>query len=134
MQMNEQGAKMLNDLCEKFGFVFDWTQESAAMYLSDVLKRIVMYEIATSVAWILIALFVVLMIYRFTIYFHQKAVNVQYNSKHSESEIAEIGWFVFGFAALISICVIGAQIFDIVKSLTLPEKIVLEFFKKSMGS
>lgn len=50
MTVSNQIIAVLDAICEKFGIVIDWTASNIMPYLQDLCKRIVTYEIATSVA------------------------------------------------------------------------------------
>src|SRR5574344_1909309 len=61
MTVSNQIIAVLDAICEKFGIVIDWTASNIMPYLQDLCKRIVTYEIATSVAWIVLQVVILLL-------------------------------------------------------------------------
>ena len=51
--MSEEVIKILDALAEKFGLAIDWTSANVLPYLQQLCDKCVMYEIVTSVIWIL---------------------------------------------------------------------------------
>ena len=61
MTVSNQIIAVLDAICEKFGIVIDWTASNIMPDLQDLCKRIVTYEIATSVAWIILQVVILLL-------------------------------------------------------------------------
>lgn len=132
--MADQVIKILDDLCQKFGIVIDWTGDNVVPYVEDFIKRYITYEIATSIAWMALPT-IVLIISIILIASSKKKVN--YDNIFSNAEefftSAECR-FVFGAALLVVSIVFGTMIFvtqigDIITCLTIPEKIIFEELK-----
>lgn len=54
MVISDQIIAVMNDLCQKFGIAIDWSQENIIPYLTELAKKYISYEIATSIAWVAI--------------------------------------------------------------------------------
>lgn len=54
--MSEEVIKILDALAEKFGLAIDWTSANVFPYLQQLCNKCVMYEIITSVIWILLGI------------------------------------------------------------------------------
>lgn len=57
MQVSDQIIKVLDNLCEKFGLAIDWTSETVLPYVSTLMTHLISYEIWSSVANIVFAVF-----------------------------------------------------------------------------
>ena len=55
MTVSDQIIAVLNDLCEKFGVAIDWSSENIIPYLQALCEKYIHYEIATSIAYIVLA-------------------------------------------------------------------------------
>ena len=55
MTASAQIIEVLNYLCQKFGIVIDWTQETIFPYLQGLMDKYISWEIATSWMWIVVA-------------------------------------------------------------------------------
>ena len=124
MTVSNQIIAVLDAICEKFGIVIDWTASNIMPYLQDLCKRIVTYEIATSAAWIILSVVVVLL----ALYIRNKKVKPL--SEADEDDfilvITTIVCVVISAIALVMVCV---QVFDIIKALTIPEITIYKFAK-----
>ena len=120
--MANEIIKVLDALAEKFGLAIDWTNVNIIPYIKELCGKLVTYEIATSVVWIIIAVVLI--------------VSTTYLMKYGKKELEEgddewgalcIGAGIVFFAAGIIMFIF--QTFDIVTCLTIPEKIIFEEFK-----
>lgn len=130
MTVSDQIIAVLNDLCEKFGIAINWTSENVIPYLTELCGRYITYEIAISVAWIVVDIATITCLYNIVKYTHKKLKgNWEYN---------EFGkFFLFVPSVIISvICVFDfwCQIFDIVTCITFPEKMIFEYVSELMKS
>ena len=124
MTISNQIIEVLDAICEKFGVVIDWTANNVTPYLQDLCHRIVTYEIATSVVWIVLQVSIVFLAF----YIRNKKVK-----PYSESDcddyplfVATVICAVITSIALITVCV---QVLDIIKALTIPEVTIYKFAK-----
>lgn len=124
MTVSNQIIAVLDAICEKFGIVIDWTASNIMPYLQDLCKRIVTYEIATSVAWIILQVVIVLLAF----YVRNKKIKPLAEADDDDYSliVATIVCVVIAVIAFIIVCV---QVVDIIKALTIPEITVYEFAK-----
>lgn len=124
MTVSNQIIAVLDAICEKFGIVIDWTASNVMPYLQDLCKRIVTYEIATSVAWIISQVAILLLAF----YIRNKKIKplAELDDDDYFLVIATTICIVIAIIATIVICV---QVADIIKALTIPEITVYYFAK-----
>ena len=117
--MGDEIIKVLDALCEKFGIVTDWSSKNIMPYLQELCGKIIKYEIATSVVWLVVGIAIILL-----------GVWVSKKAKHILDEFDdELGIFLYivmGVLFVIGMAVVMVQTFDIVTCITFPEKILLE--------
>lgn len=127
--MSEQVIAVINAICEKFGVAIDWTQDNVLPYLQELCQKYIRYEIATSICWCCIFIFLTVLSLLFAFKFHKKAMSLE--CKYDEYE--PITWVALAFWACVigfgitSIIVMAYQVFDIVTCYTFPEKMIIEF-------
>lgn len=51
--MSDEIIKILDALAEKFGIMVDWSQQNIQPYLQDLMHRVIQYNLATSVIWVI---------------------------------------------------------------------------------
>ena len=54
MTVSEQIIQVINALCEKFGIAINWTSENVIPYLETLCRKLITYEISTSIFWMVI--------------------------------------------------------------------------------
>lgn len=84
-------------------------------YIQDIGCRLVNYEIATSVAWIVITVLITTTLYILANKF--------------EDELLLIFAIVLTVA---TVCIVGMEMFDIIEALTIPEKTIYDMMKTYM--
>lgn len=124
MTVSNQIIAVLDAICEKFGIVIDWTASNIMPYLQDLCKRIVTYEIATSVAWIILQVFVVVLAF----YIRNKKIK-PLSEEEGDDYFLAIASVACGVVTVIALVVICVQVADIIKALTIPEITVYYFAK-----
>lgn len=125
MSFSSQFIEILDALCERFGIAVDWTSQNVMPYLTDLASRIISYEILTSMAWIVLALIVIFIVWKLT-------KNLCKADALDDEWI--VGWIVRIIIGIICFFVIGCQIFDIIEAVALPEKTLYYFVKGLMNS
>ena len=122
MTVSNQIIAVLDAICEKFGIVIDWTARNIMLYLQDLCKRIVTYEIATSAAWIILQVAILLLAF----YIRNKKIKPLAEADDDDYflVIATVTCAIIAAIALVVICV---QVADIIKALTIPEITVYNF-------
>ena len=124
MTVSNQIIAVLDAICEKFGIVIDWTASNIMPYLQDLCRRIVSYEIATSVAWIVLQVVIVVLA------FHIRNKKVRPIAESDGDDYSLSGYtIVCAIITVIAFIVICVQAVDIVRALTIPE-ITIYYFAK----
>lgn len=124
MTVSNQIIAVLDAICEKFGIVIDWTASNIMPYLQDLCKRIVSYEIATSVAWIVLQVVIVVLA------FHIRNKKVKPIAESDGDDYSLSGYTVVcAIITVIAFIVICVQAVDIVRAFTIPE-ITIYYFAK----
>lgn len=135
MTVSEQIIQVINVLCEKFGIAIDWTGQNVIPYIETLCKKLITYEIATSIMWVVGML---LLSIGTIIAFKKFAPRFKEGIEMNNASCSDIGWLIgtsfaiTGFVGLniISIAVIIVQIGDIIKCLTFPEMYIFEYISK----
>ena len=117
MTMSDQIIAVMNDLCQKFGIAIDWSQENVLPYITELALKYIRYEVATSVAWIILSIFISLIIF----------ATMRRASKADDMDV----WFPVYMVGIIGLIIFGlcfmVQIFDIIECFTIPEKTIFEY-------
>ena len=133
MITSDEIIKVLDDLCDKFGIVIDWSSQNILPYLQDLMSRYTNYELVTSIVYLIITSFILLglVIVDKKIYLYFKLHDYECSSFYEE--------FLAYFTIMITIIYIlfyiiftFSQINNIITCLTIPEKIILEYLNNSI--
>lgn len=124
MTVSNQIIAVLDAICEKFGIVIDWTASNIMPYLQDLCKRIVTYEIATSAAWIILQVVIVVLAF----YIRNKKVK-PLSEMDDDDYFLVIATVTCAIIAAIALIVVCVQVTDIIKALTIPEITIYKFAK-----
>ena len=121
---SNQIIAVLDAICEKFGIVINWTASNIMPYLQDLCKRIVSYEVATSVAWIILQVVIVFLAF----YIRNKKVKplAETDSDDYPLVVATVVCIIITVIATIIACF---QVADVIKALTIPEITIYKFAK-----
>lgn len=135
MTVSEQIIQVINALCEKFGIAINWTSENVLPYVELLCRKLIMYEIWTSIAWTIVAITMIIA----SVMFYKK-MRVNYKEKSKEATFSwetadwEIGFIISIIIAIASVIIGGTmiicQILDIIKCLTFPEMYVFEYVNR----
>ena len=129
--MSDEIIKVLDALAERFGIAVNWTSENVLPYLEQLCGKYVNYEIATSVVWMILGLLLCIVeVVCYKIVHKNKDWGVDPDEGAPDNYIVRI-FLYFGviFIFIISMIVIGTQIFDIITCVTFPEKIIIDELK-----
>lgn len=140
MNVSEQIITILDELCEKFGFVIDWSKDNIIPYIKELCSRYIKYEIITSALSVIICIGVLVgscIIIKQYINTHDAAKagksSVLWDAyTHSTPDMTIFGRVtlvitpIIAVTALLISCV---QIEDIIKSICLPEIVFIEYIK-----
>ena len=132
MTVSEQIIQVIDSLCEKFGIVIDWTSANVIPYVTTLMTKLIQWEIWSSVAWMVIMVVLTVVSIIATKICIPVFKNGIANQRHYD-----VGWSVGAFFAIaglvlfygVAICVIGTQIFDIIKCCTFPEMYIFEYIQ-----
>lgn len=116
MQISNEIIKVLEHLCNKIGVVIDWTNANIFPYIEQLCEKLITYESATSVVWIVISSFI--LVFSVACIFF---INVIYDGWEG------VEYLIFGAIIAFSIFAITIQIFDIIACNTFPEKIIYDY-------
>ena len=124
MTVSSQIIEVINDLCAKFGIVIDWSAETVVPMLQTLAEKYIHWEIATSIAWIVILFVTTLILVVLWL------CAIKWWSSDAR--------FFFGLSAFISLAfligVAGCQSFDIIEATLFPEKTIFEFVQTAINS
>lgn len=120
MEFGKEIISILDYIGNKLGIAVDWSSQAMMPYVKDVITRIVQYEIATSIAWMVLAILFVLVIGMGT--YKIKKKNCCYDAR------IWCNIFMIG-AVLIATLVIMTQTFDIMRAINLPELTAYNYVK-----
>lgn len=135
MTVSEQIIQVIDALCEKFGIVVDWTNENVVPYLEILCGKLITYEIATSIVWMVIMILISVASIVATKKFYPTFKD---GWERNARSYVDVGWQVGSVFAIIgiivvnfsTICVLGTQIMDIIKCTVFPEMYVFEYISK----
>lgn len=132
MTVSEQIIQVIDALCEKFGIAVNWTSENVIPYVETLCKKLVAYEIGTSIAWMAIMMLLsvgsIIAAKKLTPVFKRNIAKGGWdNDWDIASWFAIAGLVLLNLATLIVICV---QTMDIIRCVTFPEMYIFEYVSK----
>ena len=113
MQISNEIIKVLEYLCGKLGLTIDWTSENVIPYIQTLCEKLVNWEIATSIAWIVIAVLLI--------------IGSSFLLKVDLDDFQQI---IFGICLFVGMWIIGEQTFDIIQGCVFPEKTIYEYLSE----
>ena len=132
MTVSEQIIEVLNALCEKFGLAIDWTAANILPYLEVLCGKFVNYEIASSIATIVLNLIIWTALLITTRAFWKRADFNRWDLDFYQ--VATVAGLVLTFIASIVLVInLCFETYDIITALTFPEKIILEEVQELLG-
>ena len=124
MTVSSEIIEVLDYLGEKFGIAIDWTSNNVLPYLQALVDKFIKWEISTSILWIAIAAFIIVM----TI----TLINLK-GFREINEETYGMLWVPAGLLILGFFVVICVQIFDIIECNIFPEKVLYDFIKTMLN-
>ena len=119
MNLSAEIISVLDALCEKFGIAVDWTQENILPYAEQLCKRLISYEIATSIYWIgfaaVIALLGAFVCFRIS----------RYSRRTHDTGIIPLMWFIGYICVLAVLFILAMQAYDIITAYVFPESVII---------
>lgn len=120
MTFSEQFITIMDAVCDKFGIVIDWTAQNVVPYMTELGGRVVKYEIATNIMWIIVGCIIFIGTYAFY--------------KKGKRDSWDEAWIPFVFISIFtvisSVSLIGGHIFNIIKAVFLPEMVIIQFLSQ----
>ena len=113
MQISDEIIKVLEYLCGKIGVTIDWTSENVIPYTQTLCEKLVNWEIATSIAWIVIAILAIIA-----------------STFLLKIDLDDFQYVFFILCFIVGILVICVQVFDIIECCVFPEKTIYEYIKQ----
>ena len=131
--ISNQIIEVLDALCEKFGIAIDWTGQNIVPYIQELMKKVIIYELWTSVTWILICLITTALCFLIA-WILTKTKDFEWYEICDEiiPTIAHILNCCGIILSVVSIIVAAVQIFDIIACFTFPEKIIFNMIQSMM--
>ena len=123
MTASEQIIQVLDELCKRFGIIVDWSKDNVVPYIEELMRKIVLYELWTSVAWIVVSI----VVGYFTLRLIRWSVNGLKTSTWENNDVYIVGAIVAGFFAVAVVVAFMMNLMDVITCLTFPEKILYEF-------
>lgn len=134
MTVSKQIIEVLDALCEKFGMVVDWTGANVIPYLTELCSKICMYEIATSIFWMIIGVIMIIGGVSYHRYSWKNPIDwdtYDVTCKQLNGIFSIAGLIVFGLAGTVIIC---TQALDIIQAVCIPELTIIEKIKSLAAS
>lgn len=120
MTISSQIIEVLNDLCTKFGFAVDWSQENILPYLQELVGKYISWEMATSWAFIVLAGLLVLCAVG--------AFIIERKAAYGDG----FGYAIAAGLVIAATVVVIAQVMDILTCQYFPEKQVVDYIVQLM--
>lgn len=120
MTFSEQFITIMDAVCDKFGIVIDWTAQNVVPYMTELGGRVVKYEIATSIVWLVVGCFMLIGLY--ALYKKGK------RDRWDEAWIPFV--FISIFTVISSVSLIGGHVFNIIETIFLPEMVIIQFLSQ----
>lgn len=126
MSFSENLINIFNEVSKQFGIVIDWSNKNVLPYIKDLSGRIVRYEQYTSIGWILLALIVMIIGIILVI----KGISKYKDENRPSYNDSYMGFLVAGIIFIFcSSTVTIKETGDVITTITLPEKTLIEFVK-----
>lgn len=124
--VSDQIIKVLDNLCDKFGVVIDWSSKNIQPYLKELMTKAVNYKFSIDIFWICIATILLIA----GIVLLPIAFKVRNNNGYDfwdtpESILATISVVAFIIGVLICIIIIP----EMIACKTFPEKVIIDMAK-----
>lgn len=138
MQTSEQIIQVINELCKKFGIALDWTSSNVLPYIQQLGHKMIMYDLYTSIMWLIIGAVLPIGISIWLIKFMNKKKkesidNLEDNEfYYCDGELNEFGLLMMCLVGILLIISIGFIVNNtqyIIQDLVFPEKTIIEFVR-----
>lgn len=121
MEFGKEIISILDYIGDKLGIAIDWSSQTMMPYVKDAIARIVQYEISTSIAWIVLAILLMIITSIVILLIKRKTKNYE--------ERNWCNFFILIFIVIGSIIIL-VQTFDILRAINLPELTAYDYVKR----
>jgi len=122
--MADEFIKVIDELSKRAGIAIDWSSKNALPYIQQICAKLVNYELATSIVWIVIALSIGVVSWLYIKNCERKYKLCKPNSCDGDAYFWTIGCLLI--VCILCCVIIIFQVFDITKCCVFPEKIVFD--------
>lgn len=129
--MSDEIIKILDALAEKFGIMVDWSQQNIQPYLQDLMHRVIQYNLATGVIWVIFYISI-MAICLFIIKKNNKKFRLD---KYGciEGSFSSLIYVIVSYILLITfVILLPFEIENICQCVFLPEKIIINEIQSIM--
>lgn len=131
ISISDQIIAVINDLCQKFGIVIDWTAENVFPYIKDLCARYIQFEIQTSIMWVICFAAVTALA---GIIWATSAIVYANTCSDLAWAISRVSMAVFWIALVLTLIVVMVQVYDIIECRNIPEKVIIEYIESLISS
>ena len=117
MTFSKQFIEIIDAIAERIGVVVDWTSKNTMPYLEDLMYRLVKFEIASSIFWLILFMFVLIGSIIAIKYLYTEA------DGGDEYALAIVVLSILCFFSLVGVC---NESYDIIEANILPEKVIIQ--------
>ena len=117
MTFSKQFIEIIDAIAERIGVVVDWTSKNTMPYLEDLMHRLVKFEIASSIFWLILLMFVLIGSIIAIKYLYAEA------DGGDEYALAIVVLSILCFFSLVGVC---NESYDIIEANILPEKVIIQ--------
>lgn len=128
-EMSEEIIKVLDELAQRFGIGIDWTSQNVMPYIEEITKKIIRWEVTSSIIWMVIGVLMILSVFGWV-------KGVKYAKERSEEDIYSLWDFAYVaiiitmiFFIIIGIVIVITQTLDIAQIIVFPEKIIITYLR-----
>ena len=127
--------KVLDALSEKLGIAIDYTSDNVIPYVQQLSEKLVNYELATSIMFIVLNVIPVIVTLVLIKYIMKSVKNGTYkNGDKNFYEVTTILAVVLSFLCIFFTINIIFEAIDIITCITFPEKIIFEYVTEVLQS
>lgn len=135
--MGEEIIKVLDALSEKLGIAIDYTSDNVIPYVQQLSEKLVNYELATSIMFVILNIIPVIVTLILIKYIMKSVKNGTYKNgdkNFTRYDIVTILAAVLSFLCIFFTINIIFEAIDIIACLTFPEKIIFEYVTEVLQS
>ena len=127
--MDEQLLQILENLSNRFGIVVDWTASNVLPYVQELMDRVVKFEVATSVMFLLVGVLLILSVKLWArLIKYLKKIEDESESFYSDTEVERVLSAIAAvFCVIIGLLTVLCQVYDLIQCCILPEAILLRY-------